>query len=123
MCADARANVEHEDRVLFNEAYKKDSPYKRTGVKELCPLSFLPLFNIVWDMLPDMMHIIPALMKGHIMPMMRGLRYPSEPKMRKSWSALDNKQLFKDWTKVKAQLKDWTISKVHQRKILKHQRL
>jgi hypothetical protein len=49
--------------VTLGDALKKDAPYKLTGVKELCPLSFLPFFDVVWDFLPDMMHIIPAIMK------------------------------------------------------------
>jgi hypothetical protein len=84
MCAEGRANEAHRVAVVNGEAYKKDSPYKLSGVKELCPLSFLPLFNIVWDMCPDMMHVIPAIMKGHIMPLLKGLRIPVRPKTRKT---------------------------------------
>ena len=51
--ADAEANVNHT-------GYKKDAPYKHTGVKELSPLRHLPLFDLVWDVTGDMMHIIPG---------------------------------------------------------------
>jgi hypothetical protein len=112
MCADARNNEAHEREVLAGNANKCDAPYKRTGVKELSPLALLPLFDVVWDMLPDMMHIIPAVMKGHIMPMMKGLRAPAKPKMRATWSGEENAELLANWEKVKRQLVDWQVSEV-----------
>jgi hypothetical protein len=112
MCADGRANEAHRLAVLNGDAYKKDSPYKLSGVKELCPLSFCPLFNVVWDMCPDMMHIIPAIMKGHIVPLLKGMRTPAQPKSRKTWSAAANASLQSDWKRTKREIKLWQISAV-----------
>tara|TARA_B110000902_G_scaffold53995_1_gene62728 strand:- start:748 stop:1197 length:450 start_codon:yes stop_codon:yes gene_type:complete len=36
----------------------KAHPRKSTGVNETCALAFLFLFNLIWDVCPDMMHII-----------------------------------------------------------------
>jgi hypothetical protein len=90
--------------VTLGTALKKDSPYKVSVVKELCPLTFLPLFNVVWYFLPDMMHIVPAIMKGHLMPLMKGLRYPAQPKARTSWSQRENDSLQADWRAAKSKI-------------------
>jgi hypothetical protein len=58
--------------------YKKDAPYKTTGVKQCSPLRFLWGFDLVWDILPDMMHISPVIWKGHIFKMFKGERTPAQ---------------------------------------------
>lgn len=77
--ADGLANVRHR-------GYKKDDPYKKTGVKEVSPLRFLPLFDLSRDVMPDMMHIPPVIWKGHIVPM---FRYPLAMKCSCSCSLYD----------------------------------
>ena len=120
MLSDAFRNQEHLKRYRQAhpgdpKAYKKDLPYKTTGVKEVCPLAALHLFNLVWDLLPDMMHIVPAVMKGHVVPMMQGKRDPKKPKDRKEtefWSKADQKDLLARWEAVKRKLLEWRLSKV-----------
>jgi len=103
--ADAIANETHV-------GYKKDRPYKTTGVKEVSPLSRLPLFNIVWDVCPDMMHAVPRIWGGHVMPMLREARFPAPVKPRKKWSVAKNAKLMRDHEKAKEHLKTWTLSTV-----------
>ena len=78
------ANRTHEEwindarRQLNWTGYKKDAPYKDTGIKDLSPLAFLPLFNMVWDVLADMMHIMLNVWAKHLFPMLRGHRTPAK---------------------------------------------
>ena len=60
--------------------YKKDSPAKRTGVKAWCPFVLLYLFSVVWDVLPDMMHILKGILHAHLFPLVVSKRHPNKPK-------------------------------------------
>jgi hypothetical protein len=91
------------------EGPKVRAPYKRTGVKELSPLRFLAFFDLVWDLLPDMMHIIMGIWKAHIFPMLRGLRTPAFPKPRMKWTQAENERLLINHQKVLALLKKWAL--------------
>ena len=98
-----------------NEAWegpKKDQPYKKTGVKELSPLCYLPLFCLIWDILPDLMHIISGIWKRHIMAILRGKRAPAGVKPRKKYTDLENARLQRDHKRVKDLLKSWTLTEV-----------
>lgn len=75
---------------------KNAAPWKTTGVKTQSPLSFLPLFDLVWDMGPDMMHLVLNFFDGHVLPLYTGKRYPAKPKARKNWTPSQNAQLMKD---------------------------
>jgi hypothetical protein len=55
-------------------------PSHKTGVKCGCPLRFLVDFDIILDIMPDMMHIVKGIMQGHIVPLMKGNRAPTVPK-------------------------------------------
>jgi hypothetical protein len=50
------------------------------GVKFECELYRLHLFDVVWDMPMDMMHIIDGIFKRHIIPTLKGARKPKPPK-------------------------------------------
>lgn len=79
-----------------NEAYRGpsiDAPWKIGGVKELSPLAAYPLFDLVWDILPDLMHIITGIWKRHIFKVFLGRRNPSKPKPRRTWTAAENELL------------------------------
>jgi hypothetical protein len=106
ICRDAIANRDHE-------GYKKDAPYKTSGIKEVSPLSFLPLFDMVWDILPDIMHVVPVMWKGHIFPMFRATRIPAQVKPRKKYTDEENEQLMRDHDEAKEHLEGWALSKVH----------
>lgn len=76
-------NEEHEKQLRMPDARKrkifhKDSPYKSTGVKEASPLRWIPWFDLVWDILPDMMHIMSGIWKRHILKMLKGERTPAK---------------------------------------------
>ena len=73
--ADARATNAHKAA----KKAKDKSPHKKSGVKFFCWLSLLFLFDMVWDFLPDMMHIVTAILHGHLYPLMKGERDPSYP--------------------------------------------
>jgi hypothetical protein len=105
ICRNAQANRDHI-------GYKKDAPYKTTGVKEPSAFRFLPFFDLVWDILPDMMHIVPVMWKGHIFKMFRGTRMPAQVKPRKKFTAAQNEQLLNDHEEAKEHLKDWALSDV-----------
>lgn len=106
----------HEDFFTHGRAQEEykgpevRSPYKESGIKEASILAALPLFNIAWDILGDMMHIVDGLWKRHIFAMLAGKRGPAVPKPRISWTALENKNLQRDHDAVCAQLRAWTVS-------------
>jgi hypothetical protein len=71
---DAKAS---QDSLLFwND---KDHPRRATGVNGVSALSLLPLFNIVWDVMPDWMHIIKNLMLPHFLKVVKGKRKLKQP--------------------------------------------
>lgn len=100
---DALANVRHR-------GLKKDAPYKSTGVKSLSPLAALPMFDLVWDVLPDMMHVVPNIWKAHVFQMFMGKRNPAQPRARKSLSKKENDELMAEHKEAVAELKAWHLS-------------
>jgi hypothetical protein len=58
---------------------KRRSPHKESGVKFVCYFALLFLFDMVWDFLPDMMHIVKAILHGHLYPLLKGERDPKYP--------------------------------------------
>jgi hypothetical protein len=55
-----------------------------SGVKFWCPFSILPLFNLVWDFLPDMMHVLKGIIHRHLFGLLKGYREPKPPKLVKA---------------------------------------
>jgi hypothetical protein len=100
---DALANEKHH-------GYKKNAPYKSTGVKELSPLGALPLFDLVWDVLPDMMHIVQGIWKAHVFQMFVGRRNPAKPADRKSWTEEANRDLQQAHQEAVTALRQWALS-------------
>ena len=117
-----------------------NQPYKTSGVKEASPLRFLPFFNLVWDVLPDMMHIISGIWKRHIFAVLLGKRMPADVRVRKHNTEEElarmatenitglpnlnvkeaafllrerNIQLLEDHEACKDELRAWTLSKGH----------
>ena len=105
--ADGTRNASHTGK-------KMDAPYKETGIYDVSPLVNVPLFNIVWDVLADVMHTVPRFWKGHMFPLFRGVRTPSAPRTRKTWTDGANKKLLQDHVNVKQQMLDWTLDKVRE---------
>lgn len=94
-----------------NKIFKKDAPYKTTGVQSASPFRYLPFMDLIWDCLPCMMHGIPAIYGRHIVSMMQGMRMPAAPKIRKSWSTKENETLQKEWKKIKEGISTWVLTK------------
>jgi hypothetical protein len=92
--------------------FKKYAPYKTSGVKEFSPLMWLPLFNIVWDVVMDMMHIILGIWKRHLIEILKGRRAPAKVPNRKNLTPEGNAQLQKDHKEVGSHLADWKLDEV-----------
>ena len=86
--------------------------HPRAGVKECSPLNFYPFWDMVWDILADMMHIITGIFKRHICALLRGLRTPAAVKARKKNTAEQNKELAHEHKKAVAMVKSWALDKV-----------
>jgi hypothetical protein len=57
----------------------KDHPRKATGVNAVSALSLYPMFDIVWDVMPDWMHIIKNLILPHLIKVVKGDRMLKPP--------------------------------------------
>ena len=53
------------------------------GVKEWCPLAILAFFCVIWDFVPDMMHMVYNLLKTYLVATMKGTRKPKVPRLLK----------------------------------------
>lgn len=67
-----------DDYRGFKNAHVKEE----TGINRSCPLSFLHLFNIVWDVCPDMMHIIKNFFEKLTFKLFAGKRKPEWDKSK-----------------------------------------
>ncbi len=73
----ARAGKESEDSdCAYTDA---DHPRKESGVNHTSALSLLPMFNIVWDVTPDWMHIMKNLIMPHFLKVVKGKRKLTQP--------------------------------------------
>jgi len=74
MCEDAEASE------AFEGAYNAAAhPRFQSGVSYVCPLAYLPMWDMVWDFLADFMHILEGYIKRHMLEVMKGGRYPAPP--------------------------------------------
>ena len=55
-----------------------EHPRKQTGVNGWCPLSLLPLWNMIKDFLPDLMHIVKNWYERTYLPLLKGKRNPTK---------------------------------------------
>ena len=76
MCDDAEASEAFEGS--FNSSRH---PRFKSHVCHMCPLAYLPMWDMVWDFMADFMHIFEGYFKSHMIPMFKGERYPSKPKL------------------------------------------
>lgn len=104
--ADGIANTTYDGPAKY-------SPHKESGVYNVSPIVDIPLFNIVWDVLADVMHTVPRFWRGHVFPLLRGLRYPANPKTRKSWTDAANRKLLADHAGLKKKMAKWKLDTVH----------
>jgi hypothetical protein len=59
-----------------HQGAKNAHPKGTTGINRSCPLSHLHLFNIVWDICPDMMHIVKNFFEKISFKLFSGARVP-----------------------------------------------
>ena len=59
---------------------KSGHPKHATGIIGWCVLSLLVLFDVIWDIPMDMMHIIKGFFQSHMMPLFKGDRRPAHLK-------------------------------------------
>ena len=71
---DAKASADSD--LLWKD---ENHPRRASGVNGVSALSLLPLFNIIWDVLPDWMHIIKNLMLPHFLKVVKGKRKLKQP--------------------------------------------
>jgi hypothetical protein len=74
MCDDAEASEAFEG--AFNSPVH---PRRTSHVCYVCPLAYLPMWDMVWDFMADFMHILEGYFKRHMIPMFKGDRYPAKP--------------------------------------------
>ena len=89
--------------------FKNNLPYKQTGIKELSPLANIPLFDMTWDILPDLMHIIPGIWKRHIFALLAGQRQPASVKARKKNTRVQNKDLLERHAACCEEISTWEL--------------
>jgi hypothetical protein len=75
----AAANVSEASDMKWDH---KQHPRRATGVDGHCPLAKVPLFDMVWDVCMDFMHIVKVLIFGHLLPLLKGLRGLSPPQVK-----------------------------------------
>ena len=70
------------------------------------------LFDLIWDIMPDLMHINTGIWHRHFLKMLTGQREPAPVKTRKKNTLSENKALEQDHADCKKQLATWTLTKV-----------
>lgn len=60
----------------------KQHPRRDTGVDGECPLAKVPLFNLVWDVCMDYMHLVKVLISGHLLPLLKSQRTLKPPQLK-----------------------------------------
>lgn len=60
----------------------KQHPRYETGVDGPCPLAHVPLFDLVWDVCMDFMHMVKVVLSGHVLPLLKGQRGLTPPQVK-----------------------------------------
>jgi len=92
--------------------YKKDAPYKDSGIHSSCPLRWIFMFDLVWDIMPDMMHIIWGIWHRHLLQLMGGKRDPSGVRRAKRRTKVEQEKLVTKNKRVKQSVATWKLTKV-----------
>ena len=77
----------------------------------------LPMFNLVWDIVPDLLHILTGIWKRHVFAMFTGKRTPAKVKPKKKNNDAQNAKLLLDHEKALQKLGDWSLSAATQEKL------
>lgn len=68
------------NQALQNEKWTgavNAEPHNKTGIVKYCPLSTLHMFDIIWDVMLDMMHTIKNFWEARVIPTFKGTRCPA----------------------------------------------
>jgi len=68
------------NQALQNEQWTgavNAEPHNKTGIVKYCPLSTLHMFDIIWDIMLDMMHTIKGFWEARVIPTFKGTRCPA----------------------------------------------
>ena len=57
----------------------QNHPRRASGVNGVSALSLVPMFNIIWDVMPDWMHIMKNLILPHFLKVVKGKRRLKQP--------------------------------------------
>ena len=114
--AGGKENEKHVMKLRSPDArahgvFHKDCPYKTTGIKELSPLAELPMFDLTWDILMCIMHILPGIWKRHLFSLLDGERHPAPVKERKKNSMEENAALCEAYKACKQSVQEWQLDK------------
>jgi hypothetical protein len=60
----------------------KRHPRYDTGVDGPCPLARVPLFDLVWDVCMDFMHMVKVILAGHLLPLFKSQRGLTPPQVK-----------------------------------------
>ena len=60
----------------------KQHPRRSSGVDGECPLALVPLFNLVWEVCMDFMHIVKVLLVGHLIALLKSKRSLQPPQVK-----------------------------------------
>ena len=95
--------------------YKNAHPKHKTGIKMSTPLGYFPLFDIIWDILPDMMHVLEGFQKTHLLKLLKGERSAARPRRPVSFADKLAEQaynaLLKEYEALLAHIDTWKLSK------------
>jgi len=91
-----------------HEGYANAHPKHTTGINGWCVLGMVPMFNVIWDVCPDLMHVVKNLFDRMIIPLFSGERFPSAPTKNVKPSSNDTnyRKLFEEW---EIQQKKYTV--------------
>ena len=78
--AQALHDAQLSEACSLPTAHRKHPRYQ-TGVDGICSFSLLDLFDMVYDVLPDIMHIDAGIFKARLVQLMKGECYPKRPAM------------------------------------------
>ena len=109
---DNEVHMEKVVKKLQPRVFKKDAPYKDSGIHSCCALRWIYMFDLVWDILPDMMHIIWGIWHRHVLQVMVGKRTPAAVKPAKNRPKAEHQKLLARNQHVRASLDTWKLEKV-----------
>lgn len=111
----ANAEARQQGNASDNWAGAKNAhPRLASGINGSCALSFLYLFDLIWDICPDMMHIIKNFFEKLTFKVFNGSRTPR-------WAAGKNKEPAKGDADFKSKMRAYKDAKAtHEREVAKH---